>query len=59
MDLLAVDSKPMNETSRIEFSTKSIEIDSSDGNLLVEAVTLVLVIAALYIGKKIVDKYFN
>jgi len=58
MDLLAVDSN-MSETSRIEFSTKSIEIDSSDGNLLVEAVTLVLVIAALYIGKKIVDKYFN
>ena len=49
----------MNETSRMEFSTKSIEIDGSDGNLLVEAVTLVLVIAVLYIGKKIVDKYFN
>jgi len=47
----------MNEINKIALSTKSIEIDGSEGNLLIEAGVLVLVIALLYIGKKIVDKY--
>jgi len=47
----------MNELSRIALSTKSIEIDGSEGDLLFEAGILVLAVALLYIGKKIVDKY--
>lgn len=34
----------------------SIEVDSSTGNLYLEAFILVSIIAVLYIGKKVVDK---
>jgi len=46
-------------TSRIEIGTNSIEVDSSTGNLYLEAGILIAVIAILYIGKKIVDKYIK
>jgi len=44
---------------RIEVSTDGIEVDSSTGNLYLEAAILVTVIAVLYIGKKLVDKYIK
>ena len=44
------------ENCRIEITTKGIEVDSSTGNLYLEGVVLVTVIAVLYIGKKLVDK---
>lgn len=47
------------EDCRIEITTKGIEVDSSTGNLYLEAVVLVTVIAVLYIGKKLVDKYIK
>ena len=37
----------------------SIEVDSSTGNLYLEAFILVSIIAVLYIGKKVVDKVFK
>ena len=47
------------EECRIEITTKGIEVDSSTGNLYLEAVILVTVITVLYIGKKLVDKYIK
>lgn len=47
------------EDCRIEITTDGIEVDSSTGNLYLEAVVLVAVIAVLYIGKKLVDKYIK
>ena len=47
------------ENCRRAISTDSIEGDSSTGNLDLEAGILVAVIAVLYIGKKIVDKYIK
>ncbi len=44
---------------RIEISTDGIEVDSSTGNLYLEAGILMTVIAVLYIGKKLVDKYIK
>ena len=44
---------------RISISTKGVEVDSSHGDLYFEAVILVSVIAILYIGKKLVDKYIK
>tara|TARA_B110000503_G_scaffold31383_1_gene50639 strand:+ start:1292 stop:1474 length:183 start_codon:yes stop_codon:yes gene_type:complete len=44
---------------RIEISTDGIEVDSSTGNLYLESVILITVIAVLYIGKKLVDKYIK
>ena len=44
---------------RIEVSTDGIEVDSSTGNLYLEAGILMTVIAVLYIGKKLVDKYIK
>ena len=46
-------------TQRIAISTDSIEVDSSTGNLYLEAGILVVVIAVLYIGKKLGDKYIK
>jgi len=47
------------ENCRIEITTKGIEVDSSTGNLYLEGVVLVTIIAVLYIGKKLVDKYIK
>ena len=47
------------ENCRIEISTDGIEVDSSTGNLYLEAGILMTVIAVLYIGKKLVDKYIK
>ncbi|MBR19855.1 MAG: hypothetical protein CMA64_06880 [Euryarchaeota archaeon] len=47
------------ETCRIVVSQEGIEIDSSTGNIVTEAIVLsgiVLVVALLYIGKKWIDK---
>jgi hypothetical protein len=42
---------------RIEISTDSIVVDSSSGDLFLEGSVLIIIIAILYIGKKLVDKY--
>jgi hypothetical protein len=47
------------EDCRIEISTSSIEVDSSTGNVYLEAGILMTVIAVLYISKKLVDKYIK
>ena len=44
---------------RISISTKGVEVDSSHGDLYFEAVILVSIIAILYIGKKLADKYIK
>jgi len=47
---------------RIAITTKGVEIDSSQGDLLSEAVllgTIVIVVAVLYIGKKWIDRKFK
>ena len=55
----------MNETCencRIEISTDGIEIDASQGDLATEALVLtfvVFIVAILYVGKKLVDKYIK
>ena len=49
-------------TQRIAVTTKGVEIDSSQGDLLSEAVllgTIVVVVAVLYIGKKWIDRKFK
>jgi len=49
-------------TQRIAISTDGVEIDSSQGDLLSEAVllgTIVVVVALLYIGKKWIDRKFK
>ena len=50
------------EDCRIAVTTDGIEIDSSTGDLAVEALVLtviVVIVAALYVGKKAVDKRFK
>ena len=47
---------------RIAITTKGVEIDSSQGDLLSEAMllgTVVIVVAVLYIGKKWIDRKFK
>jgi len=47
---------------RIAITTKGVEIDSSQGDLMSEAVllgTIVVVVAVLYIGKKWIDRKFK
>ena len=44
---------------RIAISTNSIEVDNSTGDLVFEAGILILIIAVLYVGKKLVDKYIK
>ena len=47
---------------RIAISTEGLEVDSSQGNLLLEAGVLgviLIFIAVLYTGKKLVDKQFK
>jgi hypothetical protein len=49
-------------TQRIAISTKGVEIDSSQGDLVSEAVllgTIVVVVAMLYVGKKWIDRKFK
>jgi hypothetical protein len=49
-------------TQRIAISTDGVEIDSSQGDLLAEAVllgTIVIVVAVLYVGKKWIDRKFK
>jgi len=50
------------EDCRIAVTTDGIEIDGSTGDLAVEALVLtviVVIVAALYVGKKVVDKRFK
>ena len=50
------------DNCRIEISTDGIEVDSSTGNLYLEALVLtfvVFIVAILYVGKKVVDKKFK
>ena len=50
------------EDCRIAVTTDGIEIDGSTGDLAVEALVLtviVVIVAALYVGKKAVDKRFK
>ena len=50
------------ENCRIVISEKGIEIDSSQGDLVMESLVLtviVFVVAALYVGKKAVDKKYK
>ena len=49
-------------TQRIAISTDGVEIDSSQGDLLAEAIllgTIVIVVAVLYVGKKWIDRKFK
>jgi len=47
------------QTCRIEISTDGISVDSSAGNLYLEAGILITVVSVLYVGKKLVDKYLK
>jgi len=50
------------ETCRIAISEDGIEIDSSQGDIILEATVLggiVIVIALLYVGKKWIDRKFK
>ena len=50
------------EDCRIAISEKGIEIDSSQGDIILEATVLggiVIVIALLYVGKKWIDRKFK
>ena len=50
------------ENCRIEISTKGIEIDSSQGDIMLEIIILggiVFLVAALYVGKKWIDRKFK
>ena len=47
------------ENCRIEITTKGITVDSSEGDLYLEATILVTILAIVYIGKKLVDKYIK
>jgi len=49
----------MNEGERIAIGKDGIEVDSSTGNLYSEGLVLVLIVAVVYIGKKLVDKYIK
>ena len=44
---------------RISITQKGIEVDNSTGDLLFEAGILILIVAVLYVGKKLVDKYIK
>ena len=48
---------PQAKSIKIETPIGSIESDS--GSHIVDAVTVVCVIAVLYMGKKMIDKYFK
>ena len=48
---------PLQPTIRIESPMGSIESDS--GNHVVDGATIVLLVLILYVGKKVVDKYFK
>jgi hypothetical protein len=50
------------EDCRIAVGKDGIEIDASQGDLVVESLVLtviVLVVSILYVGKKVVDKKFK
>jgi len=50
------------ENCRIIVSTDGIEVDASEGNIVVEAIVLsaiVVVVALLYVGKKWIDRKFK
>lgn len=49
----------VSETARIAISTKSIEVDSSSGNVYLEATIIIFMVALLYIGKKLIDKHLK
>ena len=44
---------------RISITQKGIEVDNTTGELLHEAGILILIVAVLYVGKKLVDKYIK
>jgi len=50
------------EDCRIAVTKDGIEIDSSDGDIFAEGILLVfivLIVAVMYVGKKMVDKHFK
>lgn len=60
-NLIFKEDVPM-ESQRIALEVKpigSIEVDSSSGNLYLEAAVLIAVVAVVYVGKKIIDKMFK
>ena len=50
------------ETCRIAVTTDGIEVDSSTGDIMIEAIVvigLLVLVSAMYVGKKWVDKKFG
>ena len=50
------------EDCRIEISTDGIEVDSSTGNIALEAgivIGILILVSVMYIGKKWIDKKFK
>ena len=57
MDLLSAEDRPKLESFKVETPMGSLESDS--GNHIVDIVSVVGVIAILYIGKRIFGRYFK
>ena len=57
LDTLIVKDKPKIESFKVETPLGSLESDS--GNHIVDVVTIIVVIAVLYAGKKLFDKYIK
>ena len=47
--------KPESQSIRLEGPIGAIEVDS--GNNIIDGTVIVVIILALYVGKKIIDKY--
>ena len=44
---------------RIRIETPIGALESDSGNHIIDGITIVAIIVVLYVGKKIVDKYFR
>ena len=44
---------------RIRIETPIGALESDSGNHIIDGITIVVIIIVLYVGKKIVDKYFR
>ena len=44
---------------KIKFESPIGSIESDSGNHMVDGITIVVIILILYIGKKVVDKFFR
>ena len=47
------------EPQSIKIETPMGTIESDSGNHAIDSITIVIIIMVLYIGKKIIDKYFR